>query len=200
MKLKTLFMLRHGETDMNREFRCQGRIEVPLNETGRMQVEKAAKFFSGVRLDAVYSSPLGRARESAAAVSAGRKGSEGIGILEWLSEIDHGELEGMNRVEADSKFPGLLETWIDRPRETVFPGGESLIDVAVRVKGGLLSLMDSREGAVLLVTHQVISGVARCLLLGLPLARVWEEKLVNGNHFRFDLGDGHLRNVEGYAI
>ena len=183
MSLEEVHFLRHGETDMNRQLRCQGRIDIPLNEEGERQAAAAAESFKDIQLHSVYSSPLTRAVQSAEAV-AKVAGIE-VGILEWLSEIDHGAVEGMNREEADAKYPGLLDTWLNEPQRAEFPGGETVDELAKRVRDGLRELLRKENGPVLLVTHQVVSGAARCILKGLPLSRVWENKLVNGDSFHF---------------
>ncbi len=187
MKLEKLYFIRHGETDLNLQQRCQGRQDISLNETGREQMRRTAERLAGVRLDVIYSSPLRRAVESAEIVAEPR--GMKTAALDWLNEIDHGALEGLNRAEADAAHPGLMSVWLERPHEAVFPGGETLADVERRALDGLLGLINSAEGNVALVTHQVISGVARCAFLGLPLSAMWEDKLVNGDWFEFALDD-----------
>ena len=64
-----IYFLRHGQTDNNREGRMQGRVDIPLNETGRAQARCAARRLKSISFDAVYSSPLGRAVETAQIVT-----------------------------------------------------------------------------------------------------------------------------------
>jgi len=199
VSLDAVYMLRHGETEMNRQLRCQGRIDIPLNGEGRRQAAVAAEKFREIQLDAIYSSPLSRAVQSAEAIAAER-GLEVV-ILEWLQEIDHGALEGLDRREADEKYPGVLDDWLERPHEVDFPGGEKLEQVAERVRIGMLELVTGSDGGtVLLVTHQIISGVAKCLLDGLPLSRVWEDKLVNGDYFIFEITPGKISRLEKWKL
>lgn len=197
--IENLYFLRHGETELNRQFRIQGRVDEPLNNEGREQLRNASAYFSNVKIDRVMSSPLSRAMESAK-LAIGDKTLE-IEKTEWLMEINHGKTEGMNREELEAAYPGMYEIWNKTPDKAVFPDGETISDVAERVQEGLLELLTPESrGAVLLVTHQIVSGVARCLFLGLPLSQVWENKLVNGDYFHFQINRELVHKIEDYRI
>ena len=98
-------LARHGETDWNREGRFQGHADPPLNDTGRAQAERLAAELDHVELSAVYSSPLGRATETARIVAAAR-GLEPI-ALDALREVDVGSWQGLTREEIIDKLPAL---------------------------------------------------------------------------------------------
>lgn len=195
--IENLYFLRHGETELNRQFRIQGRVDEPLNDDGRAQLREASEYFSGVKIDRVISSPLSRAVESAK-LAVGDRNIE-IEKAEWLMEIDHGKTEGMNREELEAAYPGMYDIWSKTPDQARFPDGETVSDVAERVREGLFDLLTpGSSGTVLLVTHQIVSGVARCLFLGLPLSKVWENKLVNGDYFHFRIDKEHIHNIENF--
>ncbi|MEW5945672.1 MAG: histidine phosphatase family protein [bacterium] len=186
--MTVLYFVRHGETDLNRQQRCQGRLDYPLNDVGREQAAAAAAMLAEARVDRIYSSPLRRALEGAEMI-ARLKGLP-VETRDWLAEIDHGELEGLNIEEADRRRPGLLRAWAERPESVDFPGGESLERVGDRAAAGLAEVLDADCGAcVALCTHQVVAGAARCLLEDLPLSRVWSHKLKNGGIYRFAADD-----------
>ena len=180
MAFNTLYFIRHGETDMNVEQRCQGRIDAPLNDRGRAQSALAAEEFAGKRIDKLYTSPLGRATYAADLIARGR----GIKAapLEWLMEIDHGELEGMDRRQCEEVRPGMIADWFERPDTVYFPGGESLFDMERRVARGLWETYNRDSGDIVFVTHQVVTAVARCIFQGRPLAEAWGGKLGNGKY------------------
>jgi probable phosphoglycerate mutase len=134
----TLLLVRHGETGWNAERRWQGHADVPLNERGRTQaLALAAELAADGRVDAVYTSDLARARETAEIV-ARRLGVELV-LDQDLREIDVGSREGRTWAEIDDQ-----PAWDGEPHE----------DHARRVLGSLLRIARAHEGGrVLVVTH-----------------------------------------------
>jgi broad specificity phosphatase PhoE len=100
----TILLARHGETDWNRQGRFQGWADPPLNETGREQAQALAGQLAGVPLDAVYSSDLRRAHETALIVAE----PHGVPVVvdRGLREIDVGSWSGLTRAEIETSFPG----------------------------------------------------------------------------------------------
>ncbi len=104
----SIFIMRHGETDWNVDMRLQGCTDIPLNENGRSQIRQSAKTLSGfsVRIDAIWTSSLGRAQESARIVAQeiGYK-QENIVIETEFREREFGEAEGLKVEEVHIRFP-----------------------------------------------------------------------------------------------
>jgi broad specificity phosphatase PhoE len=100
----TILLARHGETDWNREGRFQGWADPPLNETGRAQAQVLAGQLAELPFDAVYSSDLRRAHETALIVAE----PHGVPVIvdRGLREIDVGSWSGLTRPEIDARFPG----------------------------------------------------------------------------------------------
>jgi broad specificity phosphatase PhoE len=101
----TLLLVRHGETDWNRELRIQGSSDTELNERGREQARELASELRDVDLDAVYSSDLRRARETAELATAGR--GLDVRLDPGLRERSFGSWEGLTRSEVAERFPDL---------------------------------------------------------------------------------------------
>ena len=101
--MTTLLLARHGETDWNRARRWQGHADRPLTDRGRAQAAALGDRLANIALDAVYSSDLRRARETAEAVAL----PHGLDVIELpeLREVDVGSWEGLTRAEAEAKFP-----------------------------------------------------------------------------------------------
>jgi probable phosphoglycerate mutase len=138
--MTTLLLARHGETDWNRELRIQGSSDIALNELGHEQARRLAAELEDVELDAIYSSDLARARETAAAV-ASTHGLE-VRLDARLRERSFGSWEGLTR-EDIAEFP-----------EGSRHDGESDDEVRARVLAAIEEIARSHPGQqVLVVSH-----------------------------------------------
>src|SRR5712691_719537 len=119
-----IFLLRHGETDWNRERRHQGRTDTPLSEIGRTEAEAAARERKEHPIKAVYASPLRRARDTAAVIAT----SHGLEVErdEAFEELRFGRWEGLTLDESRAGDAELFEAWLKTPHLVAPPEGESL--------------------------------------------------------------------------
>jgi broad specificity phosphatase PhoE len=151
-----LLLVRHGETHYNYNFRALGRADLPLTDTGRRQAECLREALASTYLDAIYSSPLVRARETAARIAE----TQGIDIHveDGLIEMDIGDVEGLTFPEIRAKFPALAKNWGGADGPTFqMPGGERLIDVqgrAIETIDGLAARHPDQTTC--LVTHNFV--------------------------------------------
>ena len=164
----TLVLVRHGETDWNRENRFQGHADVPLNEDGRAQVVELTKELADERFAGAYTSPLRRAAESAEIL-----GSH-LGLFvqpsDALGEVDVGSWSGLTVREVEERFPEGFRRWIDWKVEG-WDDGEQYEDFRRRVVGGLLEIAARHPGeTVLAVTHGGPIRTALAAALGVPPA------------------------------
>jgi broad specificity phosphatase PhoE len=145
-----LLLARHGQSDWNATRRWQGHADRPLTELGREQARALAARLRHIELDAVYSSDLRRAVETAAEVAA-THGLEPI-RRPALREVDVGPWSGRTREEVEQRFPQGYARWLDG-----FPGwddGESYADMSARVLGAVLEIARVHEdGRALVVAH-----------------------------------------------
>jgi broad specificity phosphatase PhoE len=145
-----LLLARHGQSDWNETRRWQGHADRPLTEKGRAQARALAERLAHVELDAIYSSDLRRAADTAAEVAR----AQGVEVIELpeLREVDVGSWSGLTREEAEERFPEGFLRW----REG-FPGwddGESYEEMTVRVLEAVLGIARSNEnGRALVVSH-----------------------------------------------
>ena len=106
--LSTLLLVRHGQTEWNASGRFLGQTDVPLDETGRAQAVQLARGLVG-RVDAVYTSPAARARETARAIVPDPVQIDG------LRELNQGALEGLRFDQALPRFPDFFAAWAEDP-------------------------------------------------------------------------------------
>ncbi len=146
-----LYLVRHGETDWNLAHRIQGATDIPLNDTGRAQAASTGRLLSRKRWDAIYSSPLSRALETASII-AREVGLPGPVVVKSIVERNYGDAEGLADPELAARFPG----------DTPVPGRESREEVVARVLPALVTLAEKHpDQAVLVVSH---GGVIRSIL------------------------------------
>lgn len=144
--------IRHGETDSNRQQRFQGQIDVPLNANGRVQAARLAERLAATPADALYTSDLNRARQTAAALAA--VWALPAQPLPAFREQAFGILEGMEVSAVPSLHPELWRQWLDHQADFALPGGESLVQLSERVLAAVRELAGRHaEGTVAVVTH-----------------------------------------------
>ncbi len=171
-----LYLVRHGATPANeqRPYVLQGHgIDTSLSETGRRQAEAVSEFLADRPLDAVFSSPMLRARETAAAIAAPHGLSPAT--LDGVSECDVGRWEGRDWgsiMEDDSE---AYHRFMEDPSTHGYPEGESYGDVFDRVEGPINQLLARHRGQVIvLVAHNIVNRVYVANLMGWPLSRARE--------------------------
>ena len=129
--MTTLILVRHGETDWNRDRRWQGHADTPLNERGRTQARALAEELAGVDVAAVYASDLARARETAEIIAA-RVGRP-VTVDPRLREVHIGGWSGLTMAEIETRYPEELERWLAGDPEHTFDGGETYAAMGERV-------------------------------------------------------------------
>ena len=148
--MMTIYILRHGETDLNAKSVMQGRLDEPLNERGRELAVLSGRGIQGVRFDRCVSSPLKRARETAELVLKESRNDIPVTTDERIIEIDFGEFEG-KKLPYD-EFGRSFYT--DPLGAKGFPGGESVRDVCKRAQAFLKELIDRDDDKIYLIsTH-----------------------------------------------
>lgn len=146
------YLVRHGQTEANLERRAQGILDTPLTETGRLHAERVARFFAGIRVDATYCSPLGRALATARPLVAVTRTA--LVVDDRLREIDCGLTAGCTPEEVERHFPGLRER---KRRDRVaftFPGGESFRSLDRRVADFMRA--NANDAVQVVVAHKAV--------------------------------------------
>jgi broad specificity phosphatase PhoE len=146
----TLYLARHAESDWNAQNRFQGHIDRPLTSRGRAQAAALAERLAEVELEAVYSSPLRRALETAAVVATER-GLRPVAHPD-LCEVDVGTWAGLSRDEVAERFPQAFQRWLDGGEG--WEDGETYREMSVRVLAVVREIAERHpDGSVLIVSH-----------------------------------------------
>ncbi|MGE0226976.1 MAG: histidine phosphatase family protein [Dehalococcoidia bacterium] len=165
-----LYLVRHGETDGNAAGRTQGRRDVPLNDTGRAQAAAVGAVVAALTPSAVYASPSSRARGTAHAIAT----PLGLDVIvdERLSEVDHGDLDGMTGEEMRERYAAFIASWReDSGVDVPIPGGESLRQAQGRMVAAAREIVDRHRGQdIAVVSHNLALRTLLCHALGVPLS------------------------------
>lgn len=168
-----IILVRHGQTEWNRNERFRGRADVPLNHTGLAQAEATGRRIAAYwQPAAVYSGPLSRTMQTAEAIGAccdlpvrGEK---------RLVDIDYGEWQGLMPAEVRARWPDALSAWYDAPHLALIPGGETLDHVRLRAMAAVHELAARHLGkTIVLVSHTVVNRVILLGVLGLGNECFW---------------------------
>jgi alpha-ribazole phosphatase len=147
-----LILIRHGRTDWNQEKRYQGQQDIPLNTAGIRQASQLAERLCRSHLEAVYTSDLKRALQTASILA------EALGLNPVpdprLREINHGQWEGLLYDDIRTRFPEEYARFHTDPVNAAAPGGEQISCVQQRVENALADIVSRHpDGSVAVVSH-----------------------------------------------
>lgn len=147
-----LYIVRHGETHLNKEFRFIGRTDPALSQTGELQAMEVAARLANAGIQAVYASDLLRTVQTATIIA------ERVGLtvepVPGLREIDFGEWEGLSYDEIVERDGELLEAWLRDPMHIDVPGGEPWRHFELRISSALDAIINNgAKDSIVIVTH-----------------------------------------------
>ncbi|MBW2056422.1 MAG: histidine phosphatase family protein [Deltaproteobacteria bacterium] len=206
----SIYLVRHGQTQWNREEIFRGTADVPLNDSGILEARLAGRALKDKPVRAVYTSPLARARQTAEAI-AGFHGLE-VAVLEGLKDLCFGKWQGVSHRTVRERYPELYRQWLERPDKVSFPEGESLGALQSRAVEAVKGLIPKHpEQTIVIVSHRVVNRALICGLVGIDLSRFWQIgqdtaaiNLLTWRKGRFILtclnDTCHLRELEGERV
>ena len=188
-----LILLRHGETEWNRELRFQGQVDVPLNATGHAQAQRLAQRLAGEPIDHLVSSDLSRARQTADPFARQVQASRGIGldVDAALREQAFGRIDGMRVEDIKRDHADVWAGWTQFQSDYVVPDGESTRQFHTRVMAALWQLVASHPGRTLaVVTHGGVLDMVFRTARGLGLEGPRQSAIPNAGISRVRMQDG----------
>jgi phosphoserine phosphatase len=181
-----LLLVRHGETDWNRQGRFQGQMDIPLNATGHQQANQAGDFLRSQPIDFAVTSPMLRPKETAEAILQHHP-QVSMTFESDFCEISHGTWEGKLESEIDREHPGELDRWRTQPEVVQMPEGENLQQVWDRAIAAWESLVASARAnstgstqVGLVVAHDAVNKVILSYVAGAGPEKFWSFKQGNG--------------------
>lgn len=193
--MTTVYIIRHGSTPANTEGLYHGVTDTPLLPLGEAQAKKLAARFANIPLDAVYTSTLQRAINTAAPLCR----SKGITptALPQLMELDGGEIEGLSGEEIEARWPGTLEKMLSHLCQFSAPGGESMRQVYERMVGTIDRLAAEHRGeSIAIVSHGCALQTYLAHAQGIPFEETPRNMLHNTAVSKFLYDDGGHISVE----
>ena len=194
-----LILIRHGETDWSHSRKYCGFSDIPLNRRGRDQAQQFCRIFEKEKVHKIYSSDMKRTLQFAKIIFKDMP----VECLPELREINFGLFEGLTYQEIIDRYSEVYTRWINNPFIVSIPGGESLEDLAGRVKMALTKILSSNHRKrVAVFTH---AGPIRIILgeiLKLKAGKIWniEQDLANMSVIEFINGRGNVRLLKGIRI
>lgn len=171
--MTTILLVRHGQTEWNRIERFRGQFDLELNSTGLDQARKTAiRIQKSWKPDAIFSSPLKRALETARAIA--KITHNQVESARELIDINYGEWQGLTPEEARLRWPDQTDAWYQHPEHAIIPSGENLFQVQTRAMAfiHLVSKTYSNKTLVL-VSHTVVNRLILLGILGLGVDHFW---------------------------
>ena len=169
-----LLVVRHGHVEGMSPERFRGRRDIDLSHLGAQQAQATARGIAGRwRPVAIYSSPLRRCLQTAAAIGAACGGLEPA-VLDDLNDLDYGDWEWHTHEEVRTRWPELFECWFAAPQLVRFPHGESFQDLLARMANVLRWIREWHEdGTVVVVGHSSANRALLLQTLDQPLSAYW---------------------------
>jgi broad specificity phosphatase PhoE len=158
-----LLLIRHGQSTANASGVWQGQMEFPLSDEGRRQARSVGKALAGERFEAIYSSPLGRALETAEIIVRETGFPGAVVPMEGLTERRGGSLEGTTHAEREARNPELVKKFLELPEEErwTLVGAETDEEILHRFERAISEIRARHAGRVVVVSH---GGVMRAFL------------------------------------
>ena len=188
--MTTLYLVRHGETILNKEKVYYGRTDCPLTPMGQTQARDLKTTLIDYSFDVIISSPLKRCVQTTEIITGI---SEQDILLDYnLVELDFGLWEGLHHKEISQRYPKEWAHWVDNWEEIPPPKGESFMTMYNRVKkalGGILSTYQDKN--ILIISHKGCLQLISSILLAGNHEMFWNFTFEQGKYSVFEVNGGH---------
>ncbi|MEE9499937.1 MAG: histidine phosphatase family protein [Candidatus Omnitrophota bacterium] len=168
-----LILVRHGETDWNKQKRVQGALDIPLNCEGGEEARRISNELSGFKIDAVYSSPVSCSCSTAHEIATTH--SLKVKKIYELNELNHGVWQGLLLKDIKKRYKKQYNTWKSFPTSVRPPKGESVRVAYDRAVSAMHKIVDRHKNeSICIVSGDIILSIIKCYLKNIDLERVWK--------------------------
>ncbi len=182
--MKNLYLIRHGETELNKSKVYYGATDCSLTEEGRKQSQRLIHIFQDTPVDIIYTSPLERARETADIIFNTQIKRERD---QRLAEMNFGAWEGKHYT--DLRDDPLFQKWQEDWEKTRTPQGESFNDVTLRIEDFWQDLRNKPHDNIAIVGHNSPLTVLLTAIFSLPPEKSWHFRFLQGYYTKINFAD-----------
>ncbi len=186
-----IYMVRHGQTEMNVKRVYYGSTDCDINSTGVLQAEKLSEFFKNIDLDIIISSDLKRAYHTAQII----KGDRNIDIVkdERLREINFGDWENRTFIDIRENDPENYKIWTKNWLDIKFPNGESYMEFASRIEKAFFDIIEKYKNYnnILITSHNGTLSSLLCTAIDAGQKNFWRFKIEHGTYTMISVNDGY---------
>jgi len=168
-----IILVRHGQTEWNRDQRFRGLADVPLDQIGMAQAEKTAERIAKQwKLHAIYSSPRSRAKMTAETIA--RRFDLPVQVYPGLEDFNFGDWQGLTQEEALQRWPEQIDNWFKHPQRARIPHGDTLKSVRRRLLATIEELVGKHpDQTITVVGHTATNRLILMGMLGLENQLFW---------------------------
>ena len=171
--MSKLILVKHGQTDWNRENRLQGSLDIPLNEEGKKESEKIASELLKFKIDAIYTGPASCSFSTATIIAEHQKLK--VRKIKELSEFDQGVWQGLLLSDIKKRYKKQYTSWKMSPTSGHPPKGESVRAVYDRAVSAMHKIVDKNKGKnVCVVSGDMLLSILKCYVNNVDLEKMWK--------------------------
>jgi probable phosphoglycerate mutase len=168
-----LILVKHGETDWNRQNRVQGTLDIPLNGEGENEAKRISDELLTFKIDAVYSSPASCSFHTARKIADTRRLK--VKKMNELKELNHGVWQGLLVKDIKKRYKRQYNIWKSSPTAGRPPSGEFMRDACDRAVNAMHKIADRhKDESVCVVSGDIVLSIIKCYLTNIDLEKVWK--------------------------
>lgn len=168
-----LILVRHGQTDWNKQNRVQGSLDIPLNDEGKKEAQNIAGELKGTKIDFLLSSPAACSMATADEIATSH--SLKVKAMPELNELNHGVWQGLLLGDVKKRYKKQYNNWRLSPTSARPPRGESTSTAYDRAISAVHKIIDKNKGKnICLVSHDIILSMIKCYHEHTDLKEIWK--------------------------